>query len=89
MDDEGVDPPNGCLAKRIGVAIVGGTITLIGVALIVLPGPAIVVIPLGLSILATQFKWARRLLRKARQYATRAKEKVFARGSTGHPADAD
>ena len=36
------------LAKRIAVAVVGGAITLAGLAMIVLPGPAIVVIPLGL-----------------------------------------
>lgn len=55
------------VAKRIVVAVVGGTVTLIGVALIVLPGPAFVVIPIGLSLLATEFVWARRFLQKARQ----------------------
>ena len=59
------------VAKRIVVAVIGGTVTLIGIALIVLPGPAFVIIPIGLSILATQFLWARRFLRKARQMATR------------------
>ncbi len=59
------------IAKRIVVAVVGGTVTLIGIALIVLPGPAFVIIPIGLSILATQFVWARRFLKKARQMATR------------------
>jgi tellurite resistance protein TerC len=62
-------------AKRIVVAVVGGTVTLIGIALIVLPGPAVVVIPIGLSILATQFLWAKRFLRKARQMAARLKSK--------------
>ena len=59
------------VAKRIVVAVIGGTVTLIGIALIVLPGPAFVVIPVGLSILATQFLWAKRFLEKARQMATR------------------
>jgi tellurite resistance protein TerC len=63
-----VTPPHH-VAKRIVVAIVGGTVTLVGLALIVLPGPAFVVIPIGLSILATEFVWARRLLKKARQVA--------------------
>lgn len=49
-------------AKRIIVAVVGTTVTLLGVAMIVLPGPAFVVIPAGLAILATEFLWARRLL---------------------------
>src|SRR5215831_9806914 len=52
--------------RRIVVAIVGSTVLLIGLALLVLPGPAFVVIPLGLAILATEFVWARALLRKAR-----------------------
>ena len=64
------------VAKRIVVAVIGGTVTLIGVALIVLPGPAIVVIPIGLSILASQFVWARRYLEKARRIATRGTSKT-------------
>jgi tellurite resistance protein TerC len=59
------------IAKRIVVAVIGGTITLIGIAMIVLPGPAFIVIPLGLSILATEFLWARRWLRKIREMASR------------------
>src|ERR1041385_176514 len=52
--------------KRILVMVVGGTVLAIGVALIVLPGPAFIVIPLGLAILAMEFAWARRWLRSAR-----------------------
>ena len=85
MDAGGEDAPKGCLAKRIGIAIVGGSVTLIGIALIVLPGPAIVVIPIGLSILGTQFEWPRRYLRKARDLATRVKDKAAARRSTRSP----
>jgi len=54
----------------------GGTVTLIGITLLVLPGPAFIVIPIGLSILATEFVWARRWLTKARQAATRVKKKA-------------
>ena len=43
--------------KRLIVAVIGITILVIGNAMIVLPGPAIVVIPLGLGILATEFAW--------------------------------
>jgi len=50
--------------KRIIIGIIGVTVLLIGLAMIVLPGPAIIVIPLGLAILATEFVWARRLLKK-------------------------
>ncbi|MEO8186204.1 MAG: PGPGW domain-containing protein [Burkholderiaceae bacterium] len=62
-------------AKRIVVAVVGGTVTLIGIALIVLPGPAFIVIPIGLSILATEFVWARGFLNKAREMAKRVASK--------------
>lgn len=66
---------NHSLAKRIVVGIIGGTITLIGVALLVLPGPAFIVIPVGLSILATEFYWARRWLRKVKEMAAKAMAK--------------
>ena len=52
--------------KRIVVMVLGGTVLAAGVALIVLPGPAFIVIPLGLAILAIEFAWARRWLRSAR-----------------------
>jgi Putative transmembrane protein (PGPGW) len=55
------------ILRRIVVAVIGGTILLIGIALIVLPGPAFVVIPLGLVILASEFAWARSLLRRGRE----------------------
>jgi hypothetical protein len=54
--------------KRIIVAVVGGTVLTVGFALVVLPGPAFLVIPAGLAILAMEFAWARRWLRKARGY---------------------
>lgn len=46
------------------MAIVGFTLLIVGVAMLVLPGPAIVVIPVALAILATEFLWARRLVEK-------------------------
>ena len=52
--------------RRVIVGVIGGTVLLIGIALMVLPGPAFIVIPLGLAILATEFLWARRWLQKAR-----------------------
>jgi uncharacterized protein (TIGR02611 family) len=50
--------------KRTMVAIMGFTVLGIGVAMIILPGPAFILIPLGLGILATEFLWARKLLKK-------------------------
>jgi len=51
------------VARRIVIAAVGVSVVLVGVIMMVTPGPAIVVIPLGLAILALEFAWARRLLR--------------------------
>jgi tellurite resistance protein TerC len=53
--------------RRLVVAVVGTTVLLFGVALLVLPGPAVLVIPAGLAILGLEFRWARRLLRRAKQ----------------------
>ncbi len=53
--------------RRLIVAVLGGTVLLIGVVMIVTPGPALVFVPLGLAILALEFAWARRLLRRVRQ----------------------
>lgn len=52
------------LAKRLIVVVTGFTVLAIGIAMIVLPGPAIIIIPLGISILATEFVWAKRFLEK-------------------------
>ena len=53
-------------ARKIMVLAIGSTVLLIGAALLVLPGPAFVVIPIGLLILGTEFVWARRLLNRLR-----------------------
>jgi len=61
-------------AKRLVIAVTGFTILLAGIAMIVLPGPAIIVIPAGLGILATEFIWARRLLKMAKNTFTEIKK---------------
>jgi hypothetical protein len=68
------------VARRVIVSMVGATVLLIGMALLVLPGPAFIVIPLGLAILATEYAWARHWLKKVRQMAT---DVVSRRSSTG------
>jgi hypothetical protein len=52
--------------KRLLVLVAGGTVLAAGLAMIALPGPALLVIPAGLAILALEFAWARRWLRSAR-----------------------
>lgn len=61
--------------RRVIVGVIGGTILLAGIALIVLPGPAFLVIPLGLAVLATEFVWARRWLVKGRLLFRKMKRK--------------
>lgn len=56
-------------ARRIAIGVIGGTVVLIGVAMIVLPGPALVVIPVGLGILGLEFAWARRWLLRVKAHA--------------------
>ena len=53
--------------RRLWRSIIGFTVLAIGVALLVLPGPAVLVIPIGLAILATEYAWARRSLAKFKQ----------------------
>jgi len=50
--------------RKLIMGVIGGTVVLFGLALVILPGPALVVVPLGLAILATEFAWARRIIRR-------------------------
>lgn len=51
-------------ARRIVVFVTGVVVLVIGLLMILTPGPAVIVIPTGLAILATEFVWARRLLKR-------------------------
>lgn len=55
------------IVRRVVIAVVGMTVLLLGVVMIVTPGPALLVIPGGLAILGIEFAWARYLLRRARR----------------------
>jgi tellurite resistance protein TerC len=72
-------------ARRIVVAVIGGSVLLLGVAMVVLPGPAIIVIPLGLGILGLEFAWARIWLRKLREAANGVVNLVRGKQDTGPP----
>ncbi len=54
-------------ARRIVIGVVGVTVLLIGLIMLVTPGPALVVIPVGLAILSIEFTWARHWLRRLRE----------------------
>ena len=55
------------MARRIVIAVVGATVLIIGVIMIVTPGPALVLIPVGLAILSIEFAWARAWLKHLRK----------------------
>jgi uncharacterized protein (TIGR02611 family) len=55
------------IVRKVVIAVLGISVLLIGAAMILLPGPAIVVIPVGLAILATEFAWAKSILRKLKE----------------------
>ena len=64
------------IARRVVVFVVGMTVLLVGVVLIFTPGPAFVVIPAGLGILAIEFAWAKRWLHRARDMARKGMQSV-------------
>ena len=64
------------VARRIVVAIVGATLLVVGVILIFTPGPAIVVLTLGLAVLSAEFAWARRWLHSLKSAAGNAVDRV-------------
>lgn len=63
-------------AYRVVYVIAGFTVTLAGVAMLVLPGPALVVIPVGLAMLALEFAWAERVLERTIARAELARRKA-------------
>jgi uncharacterized protein (TIGR02611 family) len=62
--------------RRLLILVIGVTVVLLGVLLLVLPGPGILVIVVGLAILATEFSWAERLLAAARARAARVVKRL-------------
>ena len=63
--------------KRVVIFVIGMTVLLFGIVLIFTPGPAIIVIPIGLAILATEFVWARKLLSKVKEKMKKTKDKIM------------
>jgi len=64
------------IVRRTLIAVVGTTILLIGLLLIVLPGPGVLVILVGLAVLGSEFVWARRLVLRARQLGKQGQDYV-------------
>src|SRR5215207_3636085 len=66
------------LLKRFAVTIVGVALLAVGVAMMVLPGPGILLIVAGLAVLATEYVWARTLLVRAKRQAQHVQEAAVA-----------
>jgi uncharacterized protein (TIGR02611 family) len=71
--------------RRIGITVIGFAVVIAGVAMLVLPGPGLVVICVGLAILSTEYVWAQRMLSTARAKADQAKDAVLKKKQS--PAD--
>jgi uncharacterized protein (TIGR02611 family) len=69
--------------KRVAVTIAGFAVLLAGIALLVLPGPGWLLIFIGLTILATEYVWAQRLLNAAKRKAEQAKAAVLRKKESG------
>jgi tellurite resistance protein TerC len=79
------------VARRIAVAVIGLTLVLLGVAMLVLPGPGLLTIILGLMLLGVEFAFARRWLarikRETRKTAQKVSRTVLRRGTPPTPLD--
>ncbi|MDQ2868886.1 MAG: PGPGW domain-containing protein [Verrucomicrobiota bacterium] len=61
--------------RKLLVGIIGFTVLLIGLVMIVLPGPAVIVVPIGVAILATEFAWARRVWRRGKIFVAKVRKR--------------
>ena len=71
-------------ARRIAVLAVGSTVVLLGIVMLVTPGPGLIVIPVGLAILSVEFAWARLWLRKVRETISNQSSKNHAERAERH-----
>ena len=67
--------------KKVIIAVVGFTVLAIGLVMIVLPGPAFIIIPVALGIFATEFVWAKNLIKKVR---SKIPKKSKTKGGNSH-----
>lgn len=59
-------------SKRIAVTVVGAGVLAGGLAMLVLPGPGILVVALGFAILGTEYAWAAAALERTKNVASQA-----------------
>jgi hypothetical protein len=71
--------------RRFLIGTIGFSVVLIGLVMIVLPGPAILIVPLGFAILASEFAWARRVWRRGTLLVSRIRGKPVSREQVETP----
>jgi hypothetical protein len=71
--------------RRPAVFAAGITLMLLGIVMLVAPGPGILTLALGLGILATEFRWARRLLRWFQEKGIKIADRLFRKDSAIWP----
>jgi hypothetical protein len=59
-------------SKRVAVTVVGAGFVALGLAMLVLPGPGILIVALGFAILGTEYAWAAAALERTKRTAERA-----------------
>ena len=64
-------------ARKILIAIIGGTVVLVGIALLFLPGPGTPTIIAGLAILGAEFAIARLWMRRLKRQGKLLMDQVF------------
>jgi hypothetical protein len=70
--------------KRIAITAIGFFLLIVAVVIIPVPGPWSILLAIGaLSILASEYVWAERLLRTARQKAEQAKDRLLRKNDSG------
>jgi uncharacterized protein (TIGR02611 family) len=74
--------------RRAFRIVAGFTLLLVGVVMIITPGPGWLVIFLGLSLLAAEFIWARRLMDRMKREGERVRDAVWPIGKGSPSADA-
>ena len=63
------------IIRKLVYSVLGVTVLLIGIVMVVLPGPAVLVIPIGLAILASEYAWARRIMRRGKVFVGRVRQR--------------
>jgi tellurite resistance protein TerC len=71
--------------RRFLIGTIGFSVVLFGLVMIVLPGPAILIVPLGFAILASEFAWARRVWRRGTILVSRIRGKPVSREQVETP----